>query len=157
MNDYFVQEGCLQHERPRGGKPRTTSEYACVSAILNRHGLSVGRRNVRFPQPAFCSIMGYEREQLLGKHVDSIRHPADIESLYEAKPKVLDAIGLETSAPSADPKERRFVDRNGNTIWANVAVSVLRTSPGRQLYFIQVQAITEHKPCKREPNARSPK
>ncbi|MED4602506.1 PAS domain S-box protein [Paenibacillus validus] len=96
--------------------------------------------------PAFCSIMGYEREQLLGKHVDSIRHPADIESLYEAKPKVLDAIGLETSAPSADPKERRFVDRNGNTIWANVAVSVLRTSPGRQLYFIQVQAITEHKP-----------
>lgn len=92
--------------------------------------------------PAFCRILGYEPEHLLGEHIDNNKHPAEVGSLLEPNPKSLSINGLE---PPAEPRERRLVDRNGRTIWVNFAVTVTSMLPDQQLYLIQIQDITEHK------------
>jgi PAS domain S-box-containing protein len=64
-------------------------------------------------------MLGYSREELIGKTVNAISHPDDIEAGN-------DFIGqLKSGEITNFSIEKRYIGKSGNTVWANVTVSPL--------------------------------
>jgi diguanylate cyclase (GGDEF)-like protein/PAS domain S-box-containing protein len=88
----------------------------------------------------FCEMLGYAREELLGRHVREITHPADYGQGERYRGAVIR--GERRSASG----EKRFVRRDGSVLWARRTMSVARDSSGRPLYVISiVEDITDRK------------
>jgi PAS domain S-box-containing protein len=67
----------------------------------------------------FSHMLGYSREELIGKTVNAISHPDDIEAGN-------DFIGqLKSGEITNFSIEKRYIGKSGNTVWANVTVSPL--------------------------------
>jgi len=89
---------------------------------------------------AMCSITGYSREEMLSGHLFRFTHHDDIDSDREAFRK---QVAGELEFYSA---EKRFVRKDGRTIWMAVRSSPVRDASGRLLYMVRVvQDITESK------------
>jgi len=89
---------------------------------------------------AFCAIVGYTREELLQKSFREITHPADRERNFEEFERLVrdEISGLET--------DKRYVHKDGRTIWVNVRASAVRDHTGRIIYAIAiVEDITERR------------
>ena len=89
---------------------------------------------------AICAITGLSREELLGWTLFGRTHPDDRridEELYRRQ--VAGELGIYTV-------EKRFVRKDGRTIWIAVRSSTVRDADGRFLYGVRVvQDITERK------------
>jgi len=81
---------------------------------------------------ALCAITGYSREELHAKDFADITHPDDIEADWAQARRVL-AGEISTYA-----MEKRYIRRDGSTVWVNLTVSLLRSSDGAPLYFISI-------------------
>lgn len=87
--------------------------------------------------PALCAMLGYAAEELLSGDFQRLTHPDDV------------AIDLELAGQTLAGKlpgyqlRKRFITRQGATVWAMLAVSLVRGSEGQPLYFVsQVLDIT---------------
>jgi PAS domain S-box-containing protein len=89
---------------------------------------------------AMCRMLGYSREELLATDFASITHPDDVETSWEHFRRAL-ADELDTYR-----MEKRYLRKDGQAVWALVAVSVVRDAAGAPLHFIgQMEDITERK------------
>ena len=89
---------------------------------------------------AICGITGYSREELQASVLFRFTHPDDADSDREAFRKQV-AGDLEFYSV-----EKRFVRKDGRTIWMSVRSSPVRDAEGRLLYMVRVvQDITEGK------------
>ena len=89
---------------------------------------------------AICSITGYSREELQQSVLFRFTHPDDADSDREAFRK---QVAGELEFYSV---EKRFVRKDGRTIWMSVRSSPVRDAAGRLLYVVRVvQDITEGK------------
>ena len=90
---------------------------------------------------ALCSMLGYAREELVGRRFHSLTHPDDLEADVNY---MRDSQG---GASSTFHVEKRYIHRAGATIWASLSVSLVRSEEdGRALFYIsQMQDITERK------------
>ncbi|CAK8718242.1 histidine kinase [Candidatus Electronema halotolerans] len=80
-----------------------------------------------------CAILGYPQEELLAKTIMDITHPDHKERSY-AK-----AINLAAEPAQENySMEKQYLHRNGNAIWVNHTVSLVRDSKGYPLYYISV-------------------
>jgi len=87
-----------------------------------------------------CDILGYTREDLLGKTFLEITHPYDLTPNLENVRKVL------TDEIKNFSMEKRCIRKNGSLIWVNLTVSLVRDLQGSPAYFISVvEDISEHK------------
>jgi PAS domain S-box-containing protein len=87
--------------------------------------------------PAMARILGYEPQELVGKRVADFTHPDDL----ERRAKFLDDL-LSGRIPWGE-QERRFIHKDGSTVWVRIWASVQRDSAGNPLHFISlVQDIT---------------
>jgi PAS domain S-box-containing protein len=87
-----------------------------------------------------CDILGYTREDLLGKTFQEITHPYDLTPNLENVRKVL-ADEIKNFS-----MEKRCIRKNGSLIWVNLTVSLVRDLQGSPVYFISVvEDISEHK------------
>jgi PAS domain S-box-containing protein len=87
-----------------------------------------------------CDILGYTREDLLGKTFLEITHPYDLTPNLENVRKVL------TDEIKNFSMEKRCIRKNGSLIWVNLTVSLVRDLQGSPVYFISVvEDISEHK------------
>jgi PAS domain S-box-containing protein len=85
-----------------------------------------------------CEILGYSRDELRGKTLVDITHPDDREASLAAVRKLLAG---EISSWSA---EKRYIRKDGVTVWARAFVSLVRDRQNQPLYFIRVaEDITE--------------
>ena len=86
----------------------------------------------------FCEILGYPEEELIGKKINDISHPDDYnlaESFFKDAQKGM-VQGLQV--------ERRYLHKNNNVIWVNLAISIVKDGMGNIEYYIsQVENITE--------------
>ena len=90
--------------------------------------------------PSMCLIMGYSREELLTTDFQTITHPEDLNVDLEYVRQVIDG---EISTYQMD---KRYIHKDGHTVWAQLNVALVRDEWGEPGYFIsQVQDISERK------------
>jgi len=118
-------------------------------AIFEHSAVGIGR--VR-PDGTFievnqkmCDIVGYTRDELLGKTFMSITHPEDIE---RSMTMVIRLLSGEMDSYSI---EKRYIRMDGSVIYANLTVALVKTPEGKPDYMVPVVSdITE---CKQAENA----
>ena len=114
---------------------RTTFEQAAVGI---NHTEPDGRY-VRVNQK-FCEIVGYTREELLEQTFQDITYPDDLELDLEYVRSLL--VGeIQTYS-----REKRYLRKDGQSIWVQHTASLVRTSQGAPKYFLcVVQDISDRK------------
>lgn len=89
---------------------------------------------------SMANLLGYEPDELLGKHVSEITDPEDRE------PSGTEMARLVAGEIEGYSLEKRYLHRDGHTIWASLSVSLVRSEDGEPLYQIgQIEDITERK------------
>jgi diguanylate cyclase (GGDEF)-like protein/PAS domain S-box-containing protein len=89
---------------------------------------------------AFCALVGYRGEQLVGLSHESITHSDDVAADARLERALLarDASSFAT--------EKRYLHASGHTVLVSISVTLIRDADGRPLHFIaQVQDITERR------------
>ncbi|MGV3722942.1 MAG: PAS domain S-box protein, partial [Actinomycetota bacterium] len=89
---------------------------------------------------SICRLVGYSEEDLLATDFQSITHPSDLDTDLDFVRQLLDG--------SIDryQMEKRYIHKDGGTVWALLCVSLVRHPNGEPIYFIsQIQDITERK------------
>ncbi|MES2767182.1 MAG: PAS domain S-box protein [Bacteroidota bacterium] len=79
---------------------------------------------------AFEKIIGYSGEELTLMHIRDFTHPDDIEislSLFKR---------LQDNGKDSYSLEKRYICKNGDIIWAKVAVSLVQSIEGKPLYMV---------------------
>jgi PAS domain S-box-containing protein len=118
---------------------RIFEDSAVASALVGPDGDGLDSCYLKVNR-AFCEMLGYSEQDLLGMTIADITHPEDLQpnaSLREdAKDGALETFQL----------EKRYIHKNGEVIWADLSATVFRDEEGRFLYSIgQHQNITERK------------
>jgi len=87
-----------------------------------------------------CEMVGYPAEEMLGMGYRDITHPDDLAADLAA--------GRALAAGEVDSyvREKRYVHRNGATVWISLSVGLVRDDAGRPAYFVAVSDdITDRK------------
>ena len=114
---------------------RSSMEYAAIGMALvapDGRWLRVNR--------ALCKIVGYCEAELLATDFQSITHPDDLEEDLKNVRKIL------AGEIDAYEMEKRYIHKEGHSVWIQLNVSLVRDADGQPLHFIsQIQDITERK------------
>jgi PAS domain S-box-containing protein len=87
---------------------------------------------LRLVNDRFCEILGYSRAEMLGKTFLELTHPDYREACLHAIHQLLNG---ETVSYST---EKRFLRKDGASVWARVNVSLVRDQDNQPQYFIGV-------------------
>ena len=88
----------------------------------------------------FCDMLRYSREELIGRSVSEITHPDDYGRGAQFRMQLADGEMRSVAG------EKRFVRRDGSTIWTRRTMSAACDEAGRPQYVISVvEDITERK------------
>jgi PAS domain S-box-containing protein len=119
---------------------RATFEHAAVGAAqvgIDGRWLRVNRR--------LCEIVGYTHDEMLGMTFADITHPEDLEADMEQVRAML------RGEREPYTMEKRYVRKDGSTVWVNLTVSLVREASGEPRYFISmVEDISERKRVEEE-------
>lgn len=86
---------------------------------------------------SLCRIVGYTAEELLATTFKAITHPDDREVDADFARRVLDG------ALSHYHREKRYLHKDGHTVWILLSTSLVRGADGEPLYCVaQIQDIT---------------
>jgi two-component system, NtrC family, sensor kinase len=85
------------------------------------------------------TILGYEREELIGRHILDLTHPDDLETDLAA------AALLTGGERLAIEHERRYKHRNGYWVWCLLNLSAVHAGGQVRQFVIQVQDVTERR------------
>jgi PAS domain S-box-containing protein len=95
-----------------------------------------------------CDIVGYTREELLERTFQDITHPDDLDTDLGYLQQVL-AGEIPTYS-----REKRYIRKDGSTVWINLTVALVRRASGEPGYFISVvEDISERKAAEDEIRA----
>jgi len=87
-----------------------------------------------------CAILGYQRDELVGRNFQDVTHPGDLEADLAQRD------GLLRGEIETITREKRYLRKDGGPVWANVTVSLLSDSGDRPERIITiVQDISERK------------
>jgi len=91
-----------------------------------------------FVNPAFCSMLGFNEDELRSKHCVDFSPPEDAQKDW--------ALFQQLRAGSIDQYqiEKRYFRRDGSLVWGRLSVSLLRNNPS-PLVIAMVEDITEKK------------
>ena len=79
-----------------------------------------------------CKMLGYTAGELIGKSLREITHPEDTVHFYS------EFLRLASGEISEYEHEKRYVSRDGRTVWVHVAASLVTDAAGRPLYCVGV-------------------
>ncbi|MEA5078039.1 MAG: PAS domain S-box protein [Anaerolineaceae bacterium] len=89
--------------------------------------------------PALLTMLGYSKEELLSKTMIDITHPEDVNKSINCSPK------SDKKKINQYQLEKRYIRKNGQTMWARVTASAVRDGEGTPLYQITViEDVTEN-------------
>ena|SRR5450432_288784 len=90
--------------------------------------------------PRFCQIIGYSRQEALGLRSQDMTHPGDLAE-DERGFEQLKAGDIDTNHC-----EKRYLHKDGHTVWVDLTVSLLRDASGSPKHFVKVaEDVTERK------------
>ena len=89
---------------------------------------------------AFCDMLAYSEDELVGRHTSALTHPDDAEAARQ---------WFETPPAAGHCKARaqiRYQHHDGHIVWGDMNTSLLRDAEGRPLHFItHIVDITDRK------------
>lgn len=89
---------------------------------------------------AFCKMLGYTKDEIVGMHVPDFTYPEDRKRDIEFLPLLLKGVIPHYRA------EKRYLNKQGEVVWANLTGTALRDESGEARYaFGLVEDITERK------------
>jgi PAS domain S-box-containing protein len=84
-----------------------------------------------------CNLLGYTNQELMTKTFQQITHPDDLDDDMELLGKLL------ANTINSYQLEKRYIHKNGQTIWVLLSVSLVRDNVGEPLHFVsQIENIT---------------
>ena len=90
--------------------------------------------------PMFCRMVGYTEQELATLTFPEITHPEDIERNLEIAHRLRRGEALSCSM------EKRYIRKNGETVWVNMTSSVIHDDRGQPLYLVaMIEDITRRK------------
>ena len=89
---------------------------------------------------AYCDMLGYRRDELLGRSFQELTHPDDIDADVALLGEILGGRRSQYNL------EKRFLHADGHVVWARLAVTLVRSDDGQPLYSAAfLQEITDLK------------
>jgi PAS domain S-box-containing protein len=99
--------------------------------------------------PKLCEMLGYTEIELLGMTSTEVVHP---DYRFSDRPAYMQPILNDERQTFAS--ERKFLRKDGSTLWVNRTVSLVRNATGKPLYFIRIiEDITARKSAEAEISA----
>jgi diguanylate cyclase (GGDEF)-like protein/PAS domain S-box-containing protein len=130
-------------ERVRAEERLAESEQRFRSAFEDAGiGMTIATPDGRYlkANKAFCGMVGYAEDELLGMTFRDITHSDDLEEDLKLGRGVL------AGEDRSYSMEKRYARKDGSVVWVHLTVSVVRGSSGEPLYSIaQAQDITGRK------------
>jgi len=91
--------------------------------------------------PAIARMTGFIVNELMQKHIREISHPSDYEEENRVRKDILD-----NNKTEPVKMLKRFITRDGETIWTNVSICLISCDDVTPCYFIEIaENITEQK------------
>ncbi|MFV9684570.1 PAS domain S-box protein [Pseudomonas sp. NY15367] len=85
-----------------------------------------------------CRMLGYSREELQALTVQQITHPDDLEADQHSLENLL------AGRINAYQMEKRYLDKQGRTLWVLLSVSLVRDGEGQPVHFVsQIQDFSD--------------
>jgi len=135
LRDITQRKQAEEEIREKEERFRSMYEHAAVGIV--QVGID---GNYLLVNPALCEMLGYSKTELLGLTPEWITHPDD-----RARESALLKSLLSGERESYE-SEKRYVHRNGSTVWVSVTSSLVKDIAGRPLSRISiVQNITQRK------------
>jgi PAS domain S-box-containing protein len=132
----FTAERRLAEIALRDSEERFRATFFQVAVGITEASLA---GEFRLVNDRVCQILGYSREELVGKTFLELTHPDDRETCTKAIQDLL--LGKAASYS----REKRFLHKNGNPVWARVNVSVVRDEEQNPQCFIGVMEDTSER------------
>ena len=96
-----------------------------------------------------CRMLGYDREELLTLTYQQVTHPDDLDADQQ------NVADLLAGRINGYQMEKRYLDKQGRTLWVLLSVSLIRDSEGRPVHFVsQVQDFSDRVAAERSVRER---
>ena len=81
---------------------------------------------------AFCRMLGYTKEELIGEKWQTITHPDDVATSQK------EIQALINGEKEVGIFQKRYIKKDGSIVWGDVHTSIRRDQEGKPLYFMTV-------------------
>ena len=123
---------------PSGGPDRFDAVFRLAPIGIIMGGLD-GR--VQAANPAMCQMLGYDEDELVGRSILAFTAPDDAAATMAMLRRL-----TEPGADRAASLEKRYVHKQGHTVWGIANVHLHRDATGAPRFFLaHVQDVTERK------------
>ena len=82
--------------------------------------------------PAVCRLLGYSADELAGMTFADVTHPDDLETSLDRRRSQL------MGGSDAVQIEKRYVRRDGETVWVSLSSTLVRDADGRPAYSVTI-------------------
>ena len=113
---------------------RRTLEHAPIGMATNKLD-----GHFIFVNQAFCTMLGYEKEDLEKLSFQDVTHPDDKSLSNDDRHKLLDGI------IDSYQLEKRYIHKDGHVIWVQLTSSIEKDIQGEPFFIAQVEDISERK------------
>ena len=121
-----ITERYRAEQAERQGEVRFRTLFEQAQAGMSFAGLDGKILSVN---PAYCELLGYSADELKTMSVYDVTVPEDVEATREAQRRM-------TAGEVPDYRfEKRFLRKDGDVVWADVAVRLVRDMDEKPLYF----------------------
>jgi PAS domain S-box-containing protein len=110
-------------------------------------GMTLTGLDFRFmmANPHLCQMVGYTEHELTAMTFKDITHPDDLAAGVQAVNDLVNGVILDYEA------EKRYIRKDGQSIWINLVVAPVRDNAGKVLHFLtMIQDISERKRAEAE-------
>ncbi len=125
------------HARLRESELRFRSAFD--NAPIGLALVAMSGRWLEVNQP-LCNIVGYPADELMRTDFQAITHPDDLDADLDLFRRLL------AGDVASYTMEKRYLHKDGRTVWVQLDVSVVRDADGKPLYCVsQVQDVTQRR------------
>ena len=102
--------------------------------VYNHMSIGVAKVSLEFKieaaNPAYCKMLGYSEEELIGKHLREITHPDSIEK------NILKQSQLAAGEIDHFRMEKSFIHKTNKIVYGMLDANLVRDSDGKPIYFL---------------------
>ena len=121
-----ITERYRAEQAERQGEVRFRTLFEQAQAGMSFAGLDGKILSVN---PAYCELLGYDADELKTMSIYDVTFPEDVDATREAQRRMM------TGEEPNYRFEKRFLRKDGDVVWADVAVRLVRENGDKPTYF----------------------